>query len=540
MPTSGRAAAVAEAPLVAVLALLLARTPAAVAAVPGLRLLDGPLGDSLLLFGVLVGAARWRRNGERALAAFVGLPAGLVIALPALAYGLIGWHYAGRLQASGDEPHYLLMAQSLWQERDLDLRDNYAREDFLDYTPGPLAPHYAAPRADGRPYPAHSPGLPLLLAPVYAAGGRRACLLLMALLAALAAREAFLLARLLGSGARGSALAWAVAAGPPLAWYSFHVYTEIPSALLLAFSARVLLSSPGPGAAVAAALAAAALPWLHVKMALAAAAIGVVALLRLRGRARLAFVAVAGLAGLAFAAYYESVFGHPTPFAIYGGVPRDVVGASPGAALVGLVLDRSFGLWPHAPAFLLALAFLPLLRRAAPGAAATLLALALAVVIPALGWRMWWGGQCPPARFLVPIVPLLAALVGLHATLERRGLARWRSGLVLASYALAAFAVARPEDRLLLNRADRPTRLWDALAGEGGTSLGRYLPSMVSASAEEWRVAGVWLAGIALFLGLHAAARRSDRMNAAFGGLSLPLLVLLAATALIDMWARSP
>src|SRR5262245_9396829 len=106
------------------------------------------------------------------------------------AFALAGLRYASRLQASGDEPHYLLMAQSLWQERDLDLRDNYEREDFLDYTPGPLAPHYAAPRKDGRPYPAHSPGLPVLLAPAYALGGRRACVVLMAALAALLASEA--------------------------------------------------------------------------------------------------------------------------------------------------------------------------------------------------------------------------------------------------------------------------------------------------------------------------------------------------------------
>ena len=50
------------------------------------------------------------------------------------------------LRVSGDEPHYLLMAQSLWREGDLDLRDNYAREDWREYTPGPVPPHYGAPR----------------------------------------------------------------------------------------------------------------------------------------------------------------------------------------------------------------------------------------------------------------------------------------------------------------------------------------------------------------------------------------------------------
>jgi hypothetical protein len=526
---------------VVLLALLLARTPVAVTAVPGLRLLDGPLGLLLLLFALLIGVARWHRSGETLLAAFERPPAGALLAMTALLYALVGTHYASRLQASGDEPHYLLMAQSLWQERDLDLRDNYAREDFLDYTPGPLVPHYGAPRADGRPYPAHSPGLPFLLAPAYAFGGRRACLWLLALLAALAVREAGLLARLLGGADRGLVMAWLVAAGPPIAWYSFHVYTEVPSALALAFSARALLSSPGPGLAIAAALAASSLPWLHAKLALAALALGALALLRLRGRPLAAFVGVAALLALAFAAYYQSVFGQPTPFAIYGGLPRDVITASPRAALVGLVLDRSFGLLPHAPVFLLAVVGVPtLMRRGAPRASSALVLLVLAVLLPAVGWRMWWGGQCPPARFLVPAVPMLAALVGAACAGERRGLLRIATALTLAGWAIAAFTVVRPEDRLLLNRADRPTRLWAALAGEGGVDLGRYLPSMVAASPEEWRIATLWMAALVWLLGLHGVASRDDRVNSGFGTLALPLLTFLAVTAAVDVWARAP
>jgi len=93
-----------------------------------------------------------------------------------------------------------------------------------------------------------------------------------------------------------------------------------------------------------------------------------------------------------------------SPLAIYGGVPRDADG-SPLRALAGLLLDRSFGLLPYAPVFLVALAGLAALVRAR--AWAPLLAGA-AVLGPALVWRMWWGGQCPPARFLVPMVPVLA------------------------------------------------------------------------------------------------------------------------------------
>ena len=146
---------------------------------------QNPLG---LIFAAL--AIYWLGNDlvriwapVRFLATYVGLAAA--------AYLAIGVRYAARLQPSGDEPHYLLMAQSLWREGDLDLRDNMARGDFLEYTPGPLQPHYGAPRPDGRPFPAHGVLLPLLLAPVYALGGRTACVALMALAAAALAFETF-------------------------------------------------------------------------------------------------------------------------------------------------------------------------------------------------------------------------------------------------------------------------------------------------------------------------------------------------------------
>jgi hypothetical protein len=420
-----------------------------------------------------------------------------------LGFAAAGWHYSGRLQASGDEPHYLLMAQSLWHERDLDLRDNYARQDYLDYTPGPLQPHYAAPRKDGRPYPAHAPGLPALLAPVYALGGRRACLVVLAALAAWLVREVRTLAHQATGSEAAARFAWLAAAGPPVFFYSFHVYTEVPSALALALSLRLLLSGPSSAAAAAAALAAAALPWLHVKMALAAAALGALALLRLRGRPLAVFVGVAAAAAAAYLLYHQAVFGHPTPLAIYGGIPSDVAASSPLRALLGLWLDRSFGLVPYAPVFLLAfLGVTPLCRRSKADGLAQL-AVALSVLLPALAWRMWWGGLCPPARFLVPLVPFLAVASACAVADARGVLVRGRWLLLGAGWLLALLLIWRPEDRLLLNRADQPTRLWEYTLPE----IGRWLPSLVSTQPRDLVLALGWLAALGGVIGLDARAR---------------------------------
>jgi hypothetical protein len=507
--------------------LALSRVPASVRIVPVLGVLRGPAGVVLLALA-----------GALALAAALPRPR-RVRASPHVLFGLawsflvvVGLSYTLRLRVSGDEPHYLLMAQSLWREHDLDLRDNHAREDWREYTPGPIVPHYAAPRADGRPFPAHSPGLPLLLAPLYALGGRPLCVIALTLAAAALALEMWRSARRFTGDDEAALLAWTVALVPPVAFYAFEIYTEIPAALALAVALRLLLAGPGLAGAAAAALLAAALPWLHLKMLPAAAALAVVAALRLRGRSRLAFFLVAAVMAASFLAYYRAIFGIASPLAIYGGVPRDADG-SPLRALAGLALDRSFGLLPYAPVFLIALAGLEdLVRRRAWEA----VLVAAAVLAPVLPWRMWWGGQCPPARFLVPLVPVLALALAARVAHSRTGLARWRWPLAGLGVAATIGMTIRPAALLLLNRGDRPTRLWTALSGE--RPIATYLPSLVSATPDEWRVASVWLCALALLLVLDAAARRREGIDRLFRGLGLPILLMLVIGTAVDTWAR--
>jgi len=506
----------------------------ALARVPFLAVLRGPLALGLLaLAGATVAAAPLGCAAAPAGKALGRARDRTLYWLGAALLVPIGLHYTSRLQATGDEPHYLIMAQSLWRDGDLDLANDYAAEDWREYTPGPVTPHYGAPRRDGRPFPAHSPGLAVLLAPFYAAGGRAACVVVLAFLAAGLAVEVRRLSQRVTGSAEAALLAYAAALGPPLFFYSFHIYTELPSALALATSLDLLTMTPGVGGAALAALLASALPWLHVKMIPAALALGVLALWRLRARPLVAFVAVALAMALGFALYYQSIFGQPSPLALYAGLPAEAQ-ASPWPALFGLLLDRSFGLLPYAPVFLLALAGLPALvrLRAWPH-----LLVGAAVVAPLFTWRMWWGGQCPPARFLVPLVPLLGVAVAARAAEGTRGLVRGRGALLAVGFALALFAVSDPGRLLLVNRGNRPTRLWAALSGEG--ELGRYLPSLTQPDPPEIRVAALWVLLLLVLLLLDARARRDDRVDRGFRGIELPLLLLVVLGLGVDLWARA-
>ena len=85
----------------------------------------------------------------------------------------------------GDEPHYLLAAESIVADGDVDLADEYAERAYAELLPvRARRPRRARPAA--RLHEPHGVGFPLLIAPAYALGGAVAVELFMAAIAALA------------------------------------------------------------------------------------------------------------------------------------------------------------------------------------------------------------------------------------------------------------------------------------------------------------------------------------------------------------------
>ena len=342
----------------------------------------------------------------------------------------------GRSDYGGDEPHYLLTAESIVSDGDVDLVDEYRERAYREFYPYDLDPHGRT--TAGRLHEPHGVGLPLLVAPAYAVGGARAVELLLAALAALAFVLAVALARRLVPEPWATAGPMAVALSPPALAYSTAVYPELVAgglvvgAGLLALRAR---ERPRRRTAVGCAALLAPLPWLGAKYLLPG---GVVLLLLARwltrrGRGVDALVAaeVLLLSLVTWISVNDRLYGGLTPYAadVPGQTATDA--SFPGEylerayRLVALWVDRDYGLVRWAP--VVALAFLGAfalsrsrrgrLARAIPEradveSAAALAALAVgAQVVVAAFLSPTMFGFWFPGRHLAAGLPAAAALV---------------------------------------------------------------------------------------------------------------------------------
>jgi hypothetical protein len=143
---------------------------------------------------------------------------------------------------AGDEPHYLLIAQSLLQDGDFDLTNNYARRDYARAMKfeGKLQPHVVPGAQPGTSYSFHSPGIAVLLLPFYALGtlfkGAGLVFLVrfgMSLFGALFSLQVYLFARSEWGNDHLAFWLWFLTSlAAPVFFYSIHIYPEIVVALL--------------------------------------------------------------------------------------------------------------------------------------------------------------------------------------------------------------------------------------------------------------------------------------------------------------------
>ena len=499
------------------------------------------LGDRLPLLLVLAGPLRWVLAGAAGLAALAaatradgswltaivdGVNGRAVFVISVVVYLALGLNSVRTLGLGGDEPHYLIIAESLLKDGDLQIENNHRQGDYRSFYPRELRPDYMQRGQNGAIYSIHSPGLPALLLPVYAVAGYRGAVAMMCVLAALAALAVFLTADAV-AGRGAAVLTWlAVCFTVPFMPYSWSIFPEMAGAVVVAW-ATVWLWRPAeqsPRVWLWRGMVLAALPWMHTKFAVFFATFGAALALRalwpsspppssavagrrVPGRAHGLTAAAALLAPMAISGglwlySFAAIYGVANPEAPYGSYTNTyVLTRYIPHGLIGIFFDQKFGLLFYSPIYLLSIAgaWIMVRNRETRYAGVTLLVTIALFVSSTARLYMFWGGSSAPARFLVPILPCLAPMIAVTIARARAATSRALIGTWMAiSLGVAAIGVAWPARLFLFSDPHGRARLLEWI--QGGSPLALVVPTFTE---PDWQSD---LAPLTMWLGAAVAA----------------------------------
>jgi hypothetical protein len=292
-------------------------------------------------------------------------------------------------------------------------------------------------------------------------------------------------------------LAFGLAA--PLTSYGTQVYPELPAALAVAV-AIAGLTHPKPNA-WAIGLPVMVLPWLGIKYGLVAAALAALGVWVLARRDAVRLVAGLAVAGVAYLVGHRLLYGGWTVYAAgdhFVDGELTVVGNDPNylgrsRRLLGLLLDREFGLAVWMPGYLLMVPALALLARRRPPGWVILVAPLVAgwatatwVALTMHGW--WW-----PGRQTVVVLPCVVLAVAWWAAQLRPAAVR----LVAATGVVGAFSWTW---LVIEARTDRRTLVVDFMATDNPIyrALHAVFPDYAHPTTRDWLLQAAWVAALAI------------------------------------------
>ena len=348
---------------------------------------------------------------------------------------------------TGDEPHYLLVVHSLVFDRDFNMHNNLVEGHSKIYFDravdglsrgGGTFRKYARGRGitatqeywEGKRYSLCRLGLPLLLCPSYYLGYlwdhqiRLVVLLFFNLLTALLVWNVFSLTYyFVGNGTERrnlitkktitliSALFFALSM--PVLFYSSRIYTETAGVLLLVYAFRkIVMGKTDSWSSFSTGFCVAFLPWLHDKYIWFSLLLLVMFFFRCRHNLRalklILFSAPILISILFLMRYYYLLFGVIYPVNMLPGFSwKSFLNAFPGH-----ILDENHGLLPYSPFYFFVLPGAVFMWRQRRNDAIWLILFILSFYIGAASFKEWWGGLCPPGRYLVPILGLCIPFIG--------------------------------------------------------------------------------------------------------------------------------
>ena len=422
--------------------------------------------------------------------------------------------YAQNIHLSGDEPHYIMIAQNLVENGNFDLKNNLENKSYFSYLPVEIRFHGSI-RA-GAYHSFHMPGLSFLLVPFYfifkllggAIPGNLFFRLAAAFINAFFALGLFLALQRMLAEKEDDTLFIFFLFTFPLLFHAVHLFPELPAATLVIFAC---LCGQGGRGHFLSGLFLALVPWFHLKFAVAALLIALYASARILGlkepltaRAkRLALLFAAPALSLALLGLYSNV--------LYGSFDPRVISPEGNflaiplkfkiETLLSFFLDQRDGLLVYAPLFLLSfLAFKKEVReriRDFPLLAALFLAHILFHAFTTVR-----GGYSPAARptlFVAWIMMVFLAAYRRHASSGQRTLFNLLGGLgIFASIWLLYYPLFlyQPVTREVSQRASGLL----LFLGSRAVNLASFFPSFLKKPNAAYLPNWIWLGLLTLGL----------------------------------------
>jgi hypothetical protein len=515
---------------------------------------SGPL--ALFVWAAIVlslcASARFTFPGGRLRALVTDRPQFTAAALACAIYAVAAWQVSPSVPG-GDEPHYLIITQSLLEDGDLKIENNHRAGDYRSYFAGDLSkPDFRRRGRNGEIYSIHAPGLPAIIAPAFALAGYHGVVVFLVLLASVGSALSWHLAWLVTRRADAAWFGWAaVTLSTSAIFHSFTVYPDGPGGVIVLTGVWALLRADRdartddertlPWLLHGAALA--ILPWVHTRFALLAGSLGALVLLRLgtnrnaAGKA-VGFLAVPAVSALAWVGFFINIYGTPDPSVPYAN-EEGSVSFIPGG-LAGLFFDQRFGLLAYAPVLLCAFAGIGsmLQDRVRRRLGLELLFVLASYLLAVTHFAMWWGGTSAPARFFVPMLPMLtiAAAVGWAAIRHRSTRATALGALAATAFASAALVFV-DGGRLAYNVRQSHAAWLDWL--NTATDLSRGLPAWWRGSEMIfYRDIAVWACAMGAAWGALRALEGSRwlRLRARLAATTAGVYAVAAMCAVTVVW----
>lgn len=466
---------------------------------------------------------------------------------------------------SGDEPNYLLITHSLIYDGDINLANNYARQDYFAFYSRQEHPRLKlgiygryGKKGEDYIYPINLPGISILIIPFYIlsqlCSGKLLTFILkgsLSIWAAFFSLQVYLLSRQRwGRESLALGLWLTTAFTPPVLFYSCHLYPEIPIAFfsLLIFRRLLLSQNISWFEASGLGLLLATFPWFGLKYNFLFWPLFIIGLLKLaRSQEKIkkmaAFIWLPIISQFLFYLFIYHLYGTFSPMAIYEGIMTaeqlrafwQMVMAIPLSlrleSFLDYFLDQRDGLLLYVPFYFFALAGLIDLWRRSKRTFFSLLFVSLPFLFN-YSFFTHRQGYSPQARVLTPIIWTgIIALGEFLASNEKRlfrHLFFFSLSLSLFFTIILLFHPPFLYQPTTHEFTSRPGALFVYLSNTH-FFLPSLLPSFIKINNFGYWPNYIWLTLIIIFLLVYAFCRNKIILN---WGFSWPSILILLGIAL--------